>query len=159
MVFVRADSVEGQQIRAKAHRIANQIASIYAARVGLNIEVHELTPGYLSYSTTQLTPSAMFTIDDNCALVFSGFYNTDTTNGRVIEIKKGKESVTELYIQPIAKYTEDNRGVDNAFMEWGVWKEGEDISYAFKNPAATDNVDAFPIGFVVIPEGKIDIVK
>jgi len=157
MVFVRADSPEGQAIRAKAHQIALQIAKAFADRLGMNIEIHEISPEHLGYTTVTMKPSDTFTIDDNCALVFCGFYNNDATNARVLEIKKGREFLAQLNLLPIAQFAEDKRGVDAGFEKWGIWKEGEDLSLGFLYPTPTSNVDAFFVGYVVLPEGKTDI--
>jgi len=159
MVFVRADSAEGQAIRARAKAKAMEIANNIFMRKGLTVEVHEISPAFLSYTTFQMQPAHQFTIDDSCALVICGFYNNDITNARVLRVQKGREFITDLSLLPIASFAEDKRGVDGGFEKWGVWLEGEDVSLGFRNPTPSSNVDAFPVGYVVIPEGKEDIIK
>lgn len=72
---------------------------------------------------------------------------------------KGREYLTDLGLMPITSFSEDKRGVDAAFEKWGVWREGEDISLGFRIPSPTSAVDAFFVGYAVMPEGKTDIVK
>jgi hypothetical protein len=160
MVFVRADTAEGQSIRARAHRIAYDIAQNIANRKGLKMEIHEITPGYLERTSVTLPPGMSITIDDSCALVFCGFYNNETTGDvGVLRIQRGNEFLADLNLLPIAMFAEDKRGVDAGFEKWGVWKEGEDLSLGFRDPVPTADVKVFPVGYVIVPEGKVDIVR
>ena len=159
MVFIRADTPEGQAIRRRCKQVAQEIANRIASQKQVSMEVHDVSPTYLSLTSVQLPASFQETIDDACALIFCGYFNSDTTDGRIVKIQKGREYVTELNIRAIANYGEGKEGVDSGFEKWGVWVEGEDLSHGFVHPSPTSAPEVFFTGYVVIPEGKSDIYK
>jgi len=171
LVFVRLDSPEGQAILAQSKAKAMEIANRIAQTKGLSMEVHEITSGFLGNTTSapgyvnQLDGAHLITLAQSCAIVFCGFVNAiasfslGSTAGATLRIAKGREFLTDLDIYPINNFAQDKRGVDSGFTTWGIWQEGEDLSWAFLNASGQTGtyLSVWPIGYVIIPEGKSQI--
>jgi len=166
MVFIRLDSPEGQAILALAKSKATEIANRIANVKGLAMEIHEITPAYLNTPVGAATPaptmdsSRQITIAQSCGIVFCGFANFLTSGGTVgtrLRIQKGREYITDLFVNAISGFSEDKRGVDSGFLSWGVWQEGEDLSWGFLDTVPTSAPNVWFIGYLTVPEGKNQI--
>lgn len=159
MTFIPFSTGEGISVRQAAHNEALRIANLYADTKNLAMEIHPITPSYLELGALRVPRLLSKTIDEACALVMDGWWNNDATDCLVLKVSKGKEFVTELELRHIYDLVDFGRkACDDAFKKWGVWKSGEDLVWEFLY-TAVDSIDAFPNGYVVIPEGKTDIFR
>jgi len=159
LTFIPYSTVEGQEVRKAAHAEALAVAGLYAQSKSLAMEVHEITPGYLNLSSLQMPQHLQGTIDEACAMVCFGFWNNDPTDGLVLRVMKGREFITDLELRHIYDLQDSGRkGADDAYKAWGEWKTGEDLDWEWLYTTA-DSIDAFPNGYVIIPEGKRDIFR
>ncbi len=159
MTFIPYSTNEGVQVRSLAHSEALAIAQLYHDTKNLSMEVHQITPGYLGLSSLRMPRHTTGTIDEACAMVACGWWNNDPDDGLVLRVKKGREFITDLELRHIYDLVNEGRKAeDDAFQMWGEWKTGEDLDWEFLYTTA-DYIDAFPNGYIIIPEGKSDIFR
>jgi hypothetical protein len=157
LTFVRFDLPEGQAVRKSAHAEALAVAGLYHNSKQLNMEVHAITPGYVGLSAFNWPRHIEGTIDEGCALVACGWWNNDAADCLVLRVQKGREFITDLELRHIFDLEDSGRkGVDDGYKRWGEWKSGEDLDWEFLYTTA-NYIDCFPEGYIIIPEGKMDI--
>lgn len=135
------------------------MANLYYATKALKMEIHAITPAYLGLNTFQLPRHLQGTLDEACSLVACGLWNNDAADALVLRVLKGRSFITDLEVRHIFDLEDSGRkAVDDAYKKWGEWKNGEDLDWRFLYTTA-NYIDAFPEGYVVIPEGKVQIFR
>ena len=150
---------DGAFIESDALTKAKAIADALHQTSGLDMKIVPLAPKHLNLSDETLPSTFNHVIADRSAMVFYGFKVNDS-NAKWLEIKKGDEPLTELPVGDINNY-DYNIGLHESYTVWGIWKNGENLVYAFKyiDTGTITTITAFLKGFAILPRGQTLVIQ